>query len=144
MKLGFALPTAGAWATPENQIRVARQAEAGAFLLPRIVAPHLAELLEDGRLVLGGDPDTAVGDGDFDRPIRQPGLDADPAPFRGELDRIGKEVEQDLLDLALVTYQLAQSRIQVQVQGDRVAGRPLPDEGDGILQGARQMERGRG
>jgi len=27
MKLGFALPTAGAWATPENQIRVARQAE---------------------------------------------------------------------------------------------------------------------
>src|SRR6266852_3640207 len=28
MKLGFALPTAGAWATPENQIRVARQAEA--------------------------------------------------------------------------------------------------------------------
>src|SRR3982074_2557472 len=28
MKLGFALPTAGDWATPENQIRVARQAEA--------------------------------------------------------------------------------------------------------------------
>jgi alkanesulfonate monooxygenase SsuD/methylene tetrahydromethanopterin reductase-like flavin-dependent oxidoreductase (luciferase family) len=28
MKLGFALPTAGAWATPENQISVARQAEA--------------------------------------------------------------------------------------------------------------------
>jgi probable F420-dependent oxidoreductase len=27
MKLGFSLPTAGAWATPENQIRVARQAE---------------------------------------------------------------------------------------------------------------------
>src|SRR5512144_1195696 len=28
MKLGFSLPTAGAWATAENQIRVARQAEA--------------------------------------------------------------------------------------------------------------------
>ena len=28
MKLGFALPTAGDWATPENQICVARQAEA--------------------------------------------------------------------------------------------------------------------
>ena len=28
MKLGFALPTAGDWATPENQIRVAREAEA--------------------------------------------------------------------------------------------------------------------
>jgi probable F420-dependent oxidoreductase len=28
MKLGFSLPTAGDWATPENQIRVAREAEA--------------------------------------------------------------------------------------------------------------------
>ena len=28
MKLGFSLPTAGAWATPENQIRIAREAEA--------------------------------------------------------------------------------------------------------------------
>jgi probable F420-dependent oxidoreductase len=28
MKLGFALPIAGKWATPENQIRIARQAEA--------------------------------------------------------------------------------------------------------------------
>jgi probable F420-dependent oxidoreductase len=27
MKLGFSLPTAGEWATPENQIRIARQAE---------------------------------------------------------------------------------------------------------------------
>jgi hypothetical protein len=27
MKLGFSLPTAGDWATPQNQIRVARQAE---------------------------------------------------------------------------------------------------------------------
>jgi alkanesulfonate monooxygenase SsuD/methylene tetrahydromethanopterin reductase-like flavin-dependent oxidoreductase (luciferase family) len=28
MKLGVALPMAGAWATPENQIRVAQRAEA--------------------------------------------------------------------------------------------------------------------
>src|SRR5215510_7362024 len=27
MKLGFSLPTSGEWATPENQIRIARQAE---------------------------------------------------------------------------------------------------------------------
>ncbi|HET7876836.1 MAG TPA: LLM class F420-dependent oxidoreductase [Methylomirabilota bacterium] len=27
MKLGFSLPTAGAWATPENQLRIARRAE---------------------------------------------------------------------------------------------------------------------
>ena len=28
MKLGFGLPIAGAWATPDNLVRVARQAEA--------------------------------------------------------------------------------------------------------------------
>ncbi len=28
MKLGFSLPTAGAWATPDNQVRIAQQAEA--------------------------------------------------------------------------------------------------------------------
>jgi len=28
MKLGFSLPLAGAWATPQNQIRVAQRAEA--------------------------------------------------------------------------------------------------------------------
>ena len=27
MKLGFSLPTSGAWATPENQVRVAQEAE---------------------------------------------------------------------------------------------------------------------
>ena len=27
MKLGFSLPVAGAWATPENQVRVAQEAE---------------------------------------------------------------------------------------------------------------------
>jgi alkanesulfonate monooxygenase SsuD/methylene tetrahydromethanopterin reductase-like flavin-dependent oxidoreductase (luciferase family) len=28
MKLGFSLPTAGAWGTPENQLRITRRAEA--------------------------------------------------------------------------------------------------------------------
>src|SRR5713226_1792723 len=45
------------------------QAQARAFLLARLVAPHLAELLEDGGLVLGGDPDPGVGDGDLDRAV---------------------------------------------------------------------------
>ena len=31
MKLGFSLPIAGAWATPENQVRLAREAEALGF-----------------------------------------------------------------------------------------------------------------
>ena len=42
-----------------------RQPEAGALLLACLVAPHLAELLEDGCPVLGGDADAAVGDGNL-------------------------------------------------------------------------------
>ena len=36
------------------------QAEARALLLAHLVAPHLAELFEDGRLVFRGDPDAEV------------------------------------------------------------------------------------
>ena len=68
------------------------QPEARAFLLARLVAPNLAELLEDGRLVLRADADPGVADRDLDRPFREPGLEADPAPLRGELDGIRKEV----------------------------------------------------
>src|SRR5258706_4380423 len=50
-----------------------RQPKPGAFQLPRINAPHLADLLEDTRLVLGSDPEAGVGDGDFDCPVRSPG-----------------------------------------------------------------------
>src|SRR4029450_1662404 len=87
------------------------QPEARAFLLACLIAPHLAELLEDGRLILGGDPDPGVGDGDLDRAVFPAGLKADPAPFRGELHGIGEEVEQDLLDLALIPHELAQPGI---------------------------------
>ena len=41
MKLGFALPVAGAWATPENQVRVAQRAErlgySGLWVLQRLL-----------------------------------------------------------------------------------------------------------
>src|SRR6185503_14285144 len=62
------------------------QPEARAFLLARLVAPHLAELLEDGCLVLGSNPDPGIGDRDRDRAVPPAGFQADAAPLRGELD----------------------------------------------------------
>jgi len=44
MKLGFSLPVMGAWATPENQVRVAQHAEAlgysGLWVLQRLLYAH--------------------------------------------------------------------------------------------------------
>jgi hypothetical protein len=67
-----------------------RQPESCALLLAGILAADLAELLEDGRLVLGRDPDARVADGDRDDAIGRRGGEADPAPLRGELDGIGQ------------------------------------------------------
>src|SRR5262249_38717706 len=72
-----------------------------ALLLPSIISADLAELLEDGRLVLGRDPDPGVADGDGDAVLGRCGGEADPATFRRELHRVGEEVQQDLLDLPL-------------------------------------------
>ena len=57
-----------------------RQAEPRALLRAGVLPANLAELLEDGRLVLGRDPDPRVADGDGDdasaavavRPTRPP------------------------------------------------------------------------
>src|SRR6266404_6265428 len=51
--------------------------------------PHLAELLEDGRMILWRDADPGVGDGDLDQAVLPASLQADAASLRGELDRIG-------------------------------------------------------
>src|SRR5690349_13564164 len=113
------------------------QPEAGALLLPRLVAPHLAKLLEDSRLVFGGNPDTGIGDRGLDQAVLPASLQADPAPLRGELDRIRQEVEEDLFDLAFVAHDLPEARVDVELQGDAVPARPLLDQGDGVLQGGR-------
>ena len=49
-----------------------RQPEPRALLLAGVVAPDLAELLEDRRLILGRDPDPRVADRDGDGAVGQP------------------------------------------------------------------------
>jgi hypothetical protein len=68
-------------------------------------------------------------------PSRRWVLSAIPPP-PGELDRVGEEVEQHLLDLALVADEFPKPRVQVDVQGDAVTARALPDQGDRVLHGA--------
>ena len=66
-----------------------RQPQSGAFDLVRVVASHLAKLLEDLWLILRGDADAGVGDRDFHRAVSLSGIIADPSSLRRELDRVG-------------------------------------------------------
>src|SRR5262249_43620169 len=52
--------------------------------------PHLPELLEHRLLILWGDANAGVADGDLDEPVLWRGRDLDPPTLRGELDRIGQ------------------------------------------------------
>ena len=63
MKLGFSLPVAGAWATPENQVRLAREAEAlgyhSLWTLQRLLyalEPKNAYLRKQLKRIEAGDP----------------------------------------------------------------------------------------
>ena len=53
MKLGFSLPVAGAWATPANQVRVAREAERlgyhSLWVLQRLLFPEIMAALAPDR-----------------------------------------------------------------------------------------------
>ena len=92
-----------------------REAEARAFLLVRVVAADLAEFLEHRLLVLRRDADAGVADGDYEHLVRVAARDdVDAAAVGRELDRVGQQVEQDLLELALVGDDLAERRVDVE------------------------------
>src|SRR5436309_7666983 len=77
-----------------------REAEPGPFA--RTLAPDLTELLEDSRLILRRDADARVAYVDTHVIVLASDDDVDAPAVRCELHRIRKQVEQDLLDLALV------------------------------------------
>jgi hypothetical protein len=76
----------------------------------RIAGADLAKLFEDLRLVLRRDADVGVSDRDFHCAITLPGVNPDTSSLRGELHCIGKQIEQYLVDLALVTDEVAEAR----------------------------------
>src|SRR5262249_42550745 len=71
-----------------------RQPEPRALLLAGVVPADLAELLEDGRLILRRDPDPRVMHGDRDHLRCHRDGEVDPTAVRGEFDRVGEQVQQ--------------------------------------------------
>ena len=94
----------------------------------RIVASHLAELLEYLWLIIRGDPDSGVTDRYLYRTICPPGFNPNPPPLRGELHCVGKKVEKDLFDLALVAHKLTETIVNAQIQpcNQKAAGTVKP------------------
>ena len=87
-------------------------------------------------------PDARVGHRDL-RPVAHPaGVHLHPPAVRGELDRIGEQVEDDLLHLALVGFHFVQVGARVDAALDAVTGGPLPHHGDAVLEHRGQGEGG--
>src|SRR5207248_4800381 len=85
-----------------------RQTESGALLLLRVIAPDLAELLEHGLMIFGRDADPGVADRDLEPAGIAMRRYVDAAAVGRDLDRVGQQVDEDLLHLALVGLHLAQ------------------------------------
>ena len=66
----------------------------------------------------------------------------DAPPFRGELDGVRQEVQEDLANLALVADKLPEAVVDRHVEPEPVAGRALADEDHGAPDGRREIEAG--
>src|SRR4030095_521249 len=111
------------------------------FSLVSIVASHLPKFLEYLWLILGGDPDAGVTDRYLYRTICLPGVNSNPASFRGELHGIGKKIEKYLFNLALVADKVLTSLVNCNVQVDAVLCGPLAHKGARIVYRQREIER---
>src|SRR3989441_7271405 len=118
-----------------------RQPEAGPFLLARVVARSLPELLEDDRLVFLWDADPRVRDGDHDALSVRLCIHGDRAVLLGELHRVGEQVDEDLLHRTLVGGHRTDRGGQLLVQPHPAAAGSLLPEGECVVDRRRQIER---
>ena len=81
--------------------------ETCSFVLAAWSGIDLVEFLEDLFQVRLGDADPGIGDRDLDGVLRAHGIDRHGPVFGCELDRVGDEVQQHLLQLAAVGQHLA-------------------------------------
>lgn len=96
------------------------QPQSGPLNLVRIIRADLAELFKYFWLVFGRDPDPGIADGDFYCPVHPPGIDPDSAAFGRELHRVGQQVQEYLLDLALIPDIFAKPFVNVEINRDAV------------------------
>src|SRR5262249_12461962 len=106
-----------------------------------VVASHLAKFLKNLCLVLRRDPDPCVADRNFHRAISLPGVNSDPSALRGELYCVGKKVEKNLFDLALITDKIPKSLVNCNVEVDAVLGSPLANKGACVVDSQREVKR---
>src|SRR6202035_851646 len=83
-----------------------RQPESGPLLLPPVTRVQLMELCEKAVKVFPGDSDSGVADGDLDPRIDPSRADAYTTTGRIELDGVGDQVQEHLLELGRVSDQL--------------------------------------
>src|SRR5207249_4606439 len=117
-----------------------REAETGALALARSVA-HLAELLEDRLLVRWRDADPGIGDGHLDGAVRVQRPHVDPAALGRELHGVGQQIQEHLLELALVGDDVLDRLVDCQVEREPVAHAPFAYQRERVLEGHAEIER---
>ena len=105
-------------------------------------AAALLERLEDPLAVRLGDADAAVGDGDVDVRAVVLGADHHRPAVAGELDRVGDQVEHDLLEPELVGVDQADVVGDHDAECDAVRGGSLAEHRGGVLEEKAEVERG--
>src|SRR5688500_16229608 len=111
---------------PSREVAADREAEPHSLRLARQPLIDLHERLEDARELVRRDADAGIPHRDRDASLPLPAADTDLAPFLGELDRVGQQVEQDLLQL-LVVGAHAQRGLALVVHEADAAGAHLRD-----------------
>src|SRR5262249_49780979 len=86
------------------------------------------------------DADAGVAHRDVNLAAFDPRADLDPAALWGELDRVGEQVEEDLLDLPLVGAHGADLAVDRLGEGDAAADRARAARGEGVVDGDGQRD----
>ena len=123
------------------------ESEAGAFGLAEVVAARLAEFLEHQRLLVGRDADPGVDDGDLRRWVRvavrsrqQSHAQRHAAAGGSELDGIREQVDDDLLDLALVGHPFADRVVHFESEAYAVPAGALAHQCQRVLEQLGEIE----
>src|SRR5262249_29795553 len=127
-------------AAPVQLDELPRQGQAKArpsHLLVR--CPHLTKLLEDRLLILWRDANAGIGHGYLYQPLLHFREHVYAAALGGELERVGEQVQEHLLDLALIPLDRAHAILDRPSKRDVAARCPLAHESQRVVDGARQV-----
>src|SRR5438067_753978 len=127
-------------AVPLDQVAHDRQPEPQPPVRARARAVGLPEALEDVRQEVGRNPDARVTHADHGvmRVAREP--DGDAPAARRELDGVGDEVPDDLLQPVAIAAHGTDAVVELALEGDLLRVGRRTDRVDGALDGRRQVD----